>query len=246
MVLALYGASHQQIMATLNSAITFARAIAQTDSNGLTDTNAIVYANEGLIDYRRQLQAAGVDASQTQEAYMDATVATSGNGSTFLYPTDMFRLKTIEANYTDTDATNYKPVTQIDVSNLAGSGSFSWLRTNADPNSPQFDDRGDQFEIFPAFTSSHNLTRAVRIFYFLEATEYTAIGDTIAYPESLDYRILGFRIASNYKKSLSDFVAATAFDVEYQQRINKITNSLAVGSQQPIQAIPLQITGWGL
>lgn len=231
-------------MATLQSAITFARAQAQTDSNGLTDTNALIFANEALLDYRRQLQSNGVDASQTQESYMDATLATSGNGSTFLYPTDMFWLKSIEANYTDTNAENYQPVTQVDVSNLSGNNSFSALRVSNSPYSPQFDDRGDQFEIFPAFTTSHNLTRAIRIFYFLEATEYTSTGDTISYPESLDYRILGWRIASSYKKAIGDFLSATAFDAEYEQRVKKIINTLARGTQQPIQATPLQITGW--
>lgn len=232
------------LMATLATALSFARAQAQTDSNGLTDTNGIIFANEALLDYRRNLQAAGVDASQIQEAYMDATVAASDNGSTFLWPTDMFWLKSVEVNYADTNATNYKQASQIDVSNIAGGDSFSLLRTSASTNSPQFDDRGDWFELFPAFTSAHNLTRAVRIFYFLEATEYIATSDTITYPESLDYRILGWRIASSFKKSLGDFDSALSFDAEYQQRVKKITETLARGSQQPIIATPLQITGW--
>lgn len=231
-------------MATLSSALNFARAQAQSDSNGLTDANGIIWANEALLDYRRQLQAKGVDASQVQESYMDATVATAGNGSTFLWPTDMFWLKSIEANYADTSAANYRQATQVDVSNLAGNESFGWLRTNASADSPQFDDRGDWFEMFPAFTSSHNLSQAIRIFYFLEPTEYTSTSDTIAYPESLDYRILGWRIAANFKKSLGDFDSGIAFDAEYQQRVQKIIATLARGSQQPVQATPLQIDGW--
>lgn len=231
-------------MATLANVLTFSRAQALTDSNGLTDTNGIIFANEALVDFRRKLQTAGVDASQTQEAYMSATVATSGNGSTFLYPTDMFWLKAIEVNYADTNTANYKQATQLDVANIPGNNSFSWLRVNAAPNSPLFDDRGDQFEVFPAFTSAHNLTNAIRIFYFLKATEFTSTSDTISYPESLDYRILGWRIAASYFYSILKIPEGDAFNVKYQERCKDLIDTLARGSQQPIQATPLQITGF--
>jgi len=48
-------------MATIADAITFARAQAQTNSDGLTDTNGIVFANEALLDYRRKLITSGVE-----------------------------------------------------------------------------------------------------------------------------------------------------------------------------------------
>lgn len=231
-------------MATLDTVLTFSRAAAQTDSNGLTDAKGLVFANEALLDYRRRLISAGVDASQLQESYMTATVPTAGNGSTFLYPTDMFWLKTIEINYTDTNPNHYLLATQIDVSNISGQQSFSWLRLNTSTQSPQFDDRGDWFEVFPAFAAGNNLSQAIRIFYFLEPTEYTSVSDTISYPESLDYRILGWRIASNFYYALNKFEEGDAFNLRYEERVKQITATLSRGSQQPIQATVIPLTGW--
>src|SRR3990167_4611834 len=155
-------------MATLSSAISFARTQSQTDSNGLTVAKGIIFANEALLDFHRELISHGVDASQTQEAYTSGTA----NQGTYLYPTDMWFLKAIEVNFQDTTGQNYLTAQQVDVSNLPG-GSFSWLRTNQSTQFPLFDDRGDQFEIFPTPTSSKNLTDMFRIFYYLEPTEYT-------------------------------------------------------------------------
>lgn len=231
-------------MATLANVLSFSRAQAQTDSNGLTDSNGIIFANEALVDFHRRLVDKGVDASQVQEAYMDASVPSAGNGSTFLYPSDMLFLKAIEVNYTSTQAQDYKTANQIDVSNLAGWSSFSFLRNNADPYAPQFDDRGDWFEIFPTFTNANNLSQAIRIFYYLKPTEYTSTGDTIAYPESQDIRILGWRIAAMYKYSLLDFAAGDAFNQKYEERVEQYCATLARGTQQPITATVPVITGW--
>ena len=226
-------------MATLNTVISFARAQAQTDSNGLTDTKAIIFANEALLDFHNNLIHHGIDASQTQEAYTNGT-ASQG---TYLYPTDMWFLKAIEVNFQDTTGQNYLTAQQVDVSNLPG-GSFSWLRSNQTTQFPMFDDRGDQFEIFPTPIAGNNLTNMFRIFYYLEPTEYTATGDTIVYPESLDYRILGWRIASSYLKSLGNWESAIPFDEEYKQKIDKLVKTLGRGTQQPMQAVPIQADGW--
>lgn len=231
-------------MATLTNVLSFARAQAQTDSNGLTDTSGIIFANEALVDFHRRLVDKGVDASQVQEAYMDASVPSAGNGSTFLYPTDMLFLKAIELNYSDTSAQNYRLATQVDVSNMAGWNSFSSLRLNADPSNPQFDDRGDWFETFPAFKSGNNLSQAIRIFYFLKPTEYTSTSDTIAYPESLDIRILGWRIAANYYYSLTKMIEGDAFNLKYEERVKQYCATLARGSQQPTTATAIQLTGF--
>ena len=59
-------------MATLENVGSFARAQAQTDSNGLTDTNLIIFANEGLLDFHRQLISHGVDASQLDSGFSKA------------------------------------------------------------------------------------------------------------------------------------------------------------------------------
>lgn len=233
-------------MATLANALTFARAQAQTDSNGLTDAKGIIFGNEALVDFHRRLVNNSIDAAQIQEAYRDASVPSSGNGSTFLYPTDAMFLKAIEVNYTDTNAQNYIKAEQVDHANLQGGTSFSWLRVNASTSAPKFADNGDWYEIFPAFTSGNNLTQAIRIIYFQKPTEYTSTGDTVAYPASLDYRILGWRIAANYKRSLTDFESAAAFDQEYFNRVKELVGTLGRGSQQPIQATVLNIgdNGW--
>ena len=227
-------------MATLSQVLSFSRTQAQTDSNGLTDASGIIYANEALADFHRRLIDKGVDASQLQEAYTDGVA----NQGTYLYPSDMLFLKAIECGYGGNLPDGYVQAEQVDVANLAGVNSFSWLRENGDPNSPQFDDRGDWFEIFPTPTASTNLTSLIRIFYFLKPTEYTSTSDTIAYPESMDIRILGWRIAAMYYYSLNKMVEGDAFNLKYEERVEQYCGTLARGSQQPIQATALQVSGW--
>lgn len=227
-------------MATLSNILSFARAQAQTDSNGLTDANGIIFANEALVDFTRRLIDAGVDAAQLQEAY---TSTTAGTG-TYAYPSDMFFLKTIEANYVNTNDQDYITVEQVDISNLPQGTSFSWLRKNQNRNSPQFDDHGDWFEIFPTPTSGDNLTNAIKIFYFLEPTEYSATSDTISYPVSLDYRTLGWRIVYSYFKSLGKVNEANDAGLEYEKRVKQLIETLSRGSQQPVKASTIRMTGW--
>ena len=227
-------------MPAISDALSFARTQAQTDLNGLTNANGIIWANEALLDFRRRLIAAGVDASQLQEAYRNGTV----DVGTYLYPTDMFWLKSIELNYSNSTAADYKVATQVDVSNIPGGQSFGWLRTNAATNAPWFDDRGDWYEIFPTPTAAHNVTQIIRIFYYLEPTEYAAVGDTVVYPENLDYRILGWRIAANYLYSLDKIPQGDAFNLKYEERVKQLIATLSRGSQMPLQATGIQLTGW--
>lgn len=231
-------------MATLSQVIAFARAQAQTDSNGLTDTNGIIFANEALVDFHRRLIDHSVDASQLQEAYIDGVIPAAGNGSIFLYPPDMLFLKAIEVNFVNTNPTNYLTASQVDVSNLSGQNSFSYLRANQSTQIPQFDDRGDTYEIFPAFTSSMNISQAIRLFYYLKPTEYSSTSDTISYPESMDIRILGFKIVESYLLSLGKWIEAEVFSQKYEQRVKQYCATLSRGAQQPIQATPLAISGW--
>lgn len=233
-------------MSTLSDVLTFSRAQAQTDSNGLTDTKGIIFANEALVDYHRRLVNSSIDAAQIQEAYRDASVPVTGNGATYLYPTDMMFLKTIEVNFTDTNPQNYLKAEQVDHSNLAGATSFSWLRVNQSKQSPKFADNGDWYEVFPAFQSGDNITQAIRIIYFMKPTEYTSTSDTIAYPASLDYRILGLRIASSYYYALNKFAEGDAFNLRYDERVRQLIGTLGRGSQQPIQVGILNIgsNGW--
>lgn len=225
-------------MSTLNTVLTFSRAQALTDSNGLTDTNGIIFANEALLDFRRKLRTAGIDGTGLQESYTDMV----GGTGTYLWPTNAAWNKAIELNYGDQVAANYITAQQVDTSNLPGQVSFSWLRTNGQTSNPQFDDKGDWFEIFPTPISSNS--QGIRIWYYLRATEYTSTSDTIAYPESLDYYAIGWRIAANYYKSLDKFNEATFMDNEYMNKVKDLISTLGRGTQQPIQATPLQLTGW--
>lgn len=227
-------------MALLSDVLTFARAQAQTDSNGLTDANGIIFANEALVDFHRRLVDKGVDASQLQEAYTDGTA----NVGTYLYPADMLFLKTIELNYAGGAASNYTTASQIDVSNIPNGDSFSYLRANASSNSPQFDDRGDWYEIFPTPTAANNLSQLIRIMYFLKPTEYVATSDTVAYPESMDVRILGWRICASYYYSLLKIQEGDAFNLKYDERVKQYIETLARGSQQPVQATAIGLTGF--
>lgn len=228
------------IMATLATVLNFVRAQVQTDSNGLTDANGIIFANEALLDYHRELISHGVDASQLQESYRDGA---AGVG-TYLYPTDMFFLKAIELNYQNTHQQEYVPAHQVDVSNLAGNNSFSWLRSNQNTLSPMFDDRGDWYEIFPTPTSANNVSQMIRIFYFLAPTEYTATTDTIVYPKSLDYRVLGWRIAANYLYSIMKIPEGDKFMSKYTEHLVQFIKTLSRGIQTPMQATVIQDTGW--
>lgn len=232
-------------MAVLSDVLTFSRVQSQTDTNGLTNTNGIIWANEANSDFHRKLIKAGVDASQIQEAYIaTVTPPASGNGSTFTYPADCLALKTIMINYTDTNTQNYKTASQIDVSNTPNQVPFAWVRINQSTEFPLFDDRGDWYEVFPAFTGNMNLTNAIRLFYFLKPTLFATVGDTIAYPESQDVTILGWRIASNYYYSLNKFQEGDAFNLKYEERVKEYISTLGRGSQQPIQATPILDTGW--
>lgn len=227
----------------LSQVLTYSRVQAQTDSNGLTDVNGIIWGNEALNDFHRRLVEKGVDASQLQEAYRDA----AANVGTYLYPTNMLFLKTIELNYTDINPNNYQQAAQVDISNLQGQSSFSWLRGNASRMTPQFDDHGDWYEIFPTPLATDSVSQLIRIFYFLQPTQYTTTNDTVAYPESLDASILGWRIAASYLYSLKDSASlaqADKFMVNYENRVTQYIATLNRGSQQPIQAAPLSITGY--
>jgi len=232
-------------MSTLANILSFSRAQVQTDSNGLTDAKGIIFANEALVDFHRRLVRHGVDASQLQETYVPTvTVPTAGDGSTFTYPSDCLALKTISVNYNDTVAQNYVIATQVDVANLPNQTSFEWLRQNRSTTAPLFDDRGDWYELFPAFKTGNNLTNAIRLFYYLKPTLYTATSDTVAYPESQDVATLGWRICASYLYSLSNIEGGDAFNSKYEERVKEYITTLARGSQQPIQATPIQNTGW--
>lgn len=227
-------------MATVDSILTYARQIAQTDTGGISDTLGLAFCNDALQNFTRSLIERDIDGAQTQESYTNLTTT---NPNTYAWPSDMFMLKTIEVNMTGGDSQNFLQATGMDVANIQNT-SFDWLRVNQSTTDPLFDNRGDTFEIFPVPGAA--VTGGLRIFYFLQPTEYTLTSDTINYPQSLDYRCLSARVAALYGLSLGDSGQGLMerANLEYEKRLKDIINILAPASQQPIQAQPLRINGW--
>lgn len=220
------------------SAITYTQQLCQTDSNNIGSVLGLALYNDAYQAWTRDMLTRNIDAAQTQEAYRDIS---TNSPNTYLWPSDMYALKTIEINWEDTTEQNYIQAQSMDVANIQNK-SFSWLRANQPQTQPLFDNRGDQFEIFPTPLSGNG--QGIRIFYFLTPTEVTNVGEAINYPQLLDYRTLSAKMASMYYKTQNDVDMAEVYELEYQNRINKIINILAPGTQQPIQPTPLQITGW--
>lgn len=229
-------------MATYANAITYARQKAQTDSNGISDTNGLAWACDAGQDITRIMVERDLDAAQTKEWY--ATISPSANPpGQFAWPSDMYALKTVEVNFTGSAQNNYLQATPMDVANIQGA-SFDWLRANQSTQWPLFDNRGNTGEIFP----SPAVSTIVRIFGFLQFTEPTLTTDTIPYPLSLDWRVVGDKIVTSYYESLGDAKAnfAAKSEAKYQKRLNDLIQILAPSSQQPIQPTPLQLDGWNL
>lgn len=230
----------------VSSILAFARSVAQTDSNGLTDANGIVFANESNADFHRRLIEHGVDASQVSEASITG-VAGTGIYSYPVSPCSIIALKAIEMNYSDTSGNNYRVGQQVDISNLPANTSFSWLRGNQNPSEPLFDDRGDKFEVFPTPTAANNLTAFIRLVGYAKPSIFTSSVSAVNYPENLDPGILGYRTAANYLYSLKgveNIVAGDKLNQKYDERVKQYIETLGRGSQQPLQAVPIQLDGW--
>lgn len=220
------------------AAIQYAQQLAQTDANNIGSVLGLALYNDALQTMTRDMLNRGLDAAQTQEAYRTLT---TDSPNTYLWPSDMYALKTIEVNWQDQTEQNYIQAKPMDVANIQNR-SFSWLRANQSISDPLFDNRGDQFEIFPTPTSAN--ANGIRIFYFLTPTEATDVNQAIQYPQTLDYRALSTLMASRYYKTQGDTEMAMVYAQEYAERIAKIINILAPGTQQPITPQPLAITGW--
>lgn len=228
-------------MATVADSILYARQKAQTDSNGISDTNGLAWANSGLIDITRELIKRNIDASQTVES--SATISATDNPpGRFAWPSDMFMLKTISMNYSDSSQNNFLQATKLDVSNLQGNTSIDFVRLNQSTEFPMFTNHGDTGEAYPTPIT----TAIVKIFYYLQPTEYSSTASTINYPQSLDYRVLGDKILECYYQSLEKFDIAQQWAAQAVKKINDSIVILAPQSQQPIAPQPLQLPGWNL
>lgn len=233
-------------MATLSTAIADARTIAYTDSNGISDANGITFANFALYDIQRKLIKRREDLF-LQESKRDITSTQIVGGSApgkFLFPTDMWLLKTIELNITDpTNQSLFLPVMPVELANLAQYQSFDWLRANQNSQFPLFDPHGDWFEIFPTPTVVPSGTGHIKILYYLAPTDFVATTDTINFPFSLDYRVLSYMIAAHYHRQNRNFDDEKEMLELALEAIDNIIKILATQTQQPTLSKGLPMTG---
>lgn len=226
-------------MATVADAITYARQKAQTDSNGISDTNGLAWANTGKVDITRELIKRNIDASKVIES--SATISPTDNPpGRFAWPPDMFMLKTISVNFTDSSQANFIQCSKMDVANIQGTDSVDDLRLNQSTTRPIFTNHGATGEIFPTVIRS----AIIKIFYYLAPEEYISTASTVVYPQSLDYRCLGDKILEAYYQSQENFDAAKEWSAIALGKINDSIVILGPQSQQPTQPQSLQITGW--
>lgn len=222
------------------AAITYTQQLAQTDTNGIGSVLGLALYNDALNEWTRDMLNKNIDASGVQEEYRDLS---TNSPNTYLWPEDMYALKTIEVNWEDQTEQNYIQAMPMDVANIQGQ-SFSWLRSNQAQSQPLFDNRGDWFEIFP--TPIVGNAQGIRIFHFKKPTEATDVGDAVVYPQLLDYRTISCKMAALYYKIQNDAEMAAIYEAEYQSRIAKINRITEQGTQQPKTPQRLAITGWHL
>lgn len=226
-------------MTTVASVIGYAQQLAQTDSSGIGSVLGVAFYNDALQDMTRDLIERGIDAAQVQESYTTSSASDNPPGR-FAWPSNMFALKTIEVDYTSTGGINYIQAGKLDVSNLQGTTSFDFVRTQQPTSQPMFTNHGDTGEIFPTPTT----TALVRIVYYLTPTEAVDTTSTVSYPQTLDYRMLSAKINTLYFLSQESPDMAAQWETEYQRRLGKIKNVLAPQSKQPITPQRLNISGF--
>ena len=230
----------------LSSVLTYCEQKTLTSSGTLNNnTNGLSFSNDALLDFRTELIKHGIDGVGLVEAYVPSvSAATPPTASIFAFPSDMYFLKTIEVNMTDTTQENYIQAQQVDVSNTNNQVSFDWLRVNQPIEAPLFDSRGDTYEIFPSFLPSFNLTNPIKIIYFQQPTPYASTSAVLSYPETLDQYILSDKIVSLYYESLNKFDEAELWDKKYKARVQKLINTIGRGTQQESPSNGIYDTGW--
>lgn len=228
-------------MATLATPIQFARSITGSNSSSLTDSNAIIWATDGLLEYRRTLIKWGAAVGQTQESYM-TPLAGVGQYNYNSSP-QQWILKSVEINYNSTNQQDYKPAGKADTSNTPQSLSFDWLRVNQPANVPLYNDSGSFFEVFPTAQSNMNLVNAFKMIFYVQPTPYAATTDTLAFPESTDPNVIGYWIAAAYQRSLQRFDAADKLEAKGVLKAKEQSALWAVQGQQPVMPASIPWTG---
>lgn len=218
-------------MATLATPIQFARSIVGSNSSSLDDTRAIIWATDGLLEYRRTLIQMGAAVGQTQESYMTPLAGVAQ----YNYNTSpqQWMLKAIEVNYNSTNQQDYKPAGKADTSNTPQTLSFDWLRVNQSIQVPLYNDSGSFFEVFPTPQSNMNLTNAFKMIFYVQPTPYATTGDTLAFPEQTDPNVLGYWIAAAFLRSLSRFDAADRLEAKGMKKAREQAALWGMQGQQP-------------
>lgn len=231
---------------TVGGALQYAEYKANIPSGTLNNaTNGIGFFNDALQEFRTDLIKRGVDGAQLQEAYVPSiSAATPPTASIFAFPSDMYFLKAIEVNFTDTTQQNYLRANQVDIGNTTDGVSYDWLRVNQPVESPMFDSRGDTYEIFPSFLATFNLTNAIKIFYYLQPIAYTATSSSLTYPDTLDPYILSLKTNALYYESLGKFNESTIWDGKYTRRLEKLVDTIGRGAQQETPTAIIRDTGY--
>lgn len=244
----------------LSTVITLARTFAQTDLNGLTDFDAINLATEAQTSMVFDLVKRGIDAASVVEAYLNATtqvgiyswpdgatipwvnVSTGGTAPTLLF------LKTINVNYIDSTAGNYVEPSLVDSGNLPVGTSYQQMRSHNSKNVPMLENRGSTFEIYPApnATNGDNLIKFFTMLYFVVPTAFVATSDIVSYLISLNPSMLAWRMAYTQAMRGNEEAMSRAkgYLSEYSTSLNTTENILKQGSEKPINATGVQLTGF--
>lgn len=242
-----------QIMAnpniTAEEVLQYARVLAKTDSNGITESgstsNGTFFLNEALFDMRRKL----IDKREDlfiQESQRDIASAQITGGTTpgkFLFPDNMWFLKNMQINLIDSsNASLYKQAQKVDSSNVPSGVSWEWLKANQPNDQPLFDFRGDWFEIAP--TPTQTITNGIKIFYFTAPTLVLSVANTLSFPEFMDYRPLSYKVASIFLSTLGNNEKSLDLDNKYNNMLNNFIVMVGTGDQTPLKASIIRDTGF--
>jgi hypothetical protein len=234
---------------TLDENIGNARSLLQTDSLGLTGTDAITLANEAQFGVIADLIKKGINAAQLQESYEDA----SDLVGRYLWPSDLWLPKEVMVNYIDSTQGNYREVDIMDAGNLPDGTSIQQIRANQSKADPVIMNNGDWFEVFPAPNNSvnkDNLTQFFRIIYFLAPVKFvSAAGDgtdvAVPYPLSLSPWLLAYRMAwiQALRGNEEMKTRADGYEKNYLTTLDTIEAIIRKPTQKPLVATGIVITG---
>jgi len=228
----------------VSDVISYARVLAKTDSNGLTNANGISFTNDAIFDLRRKFTETRKDLfiQESERSITSVEIVGGSQPGKFLFPSDMWLLKNIQVNLTDVNNPSlYVEAAQVDSSNLQGNTSWEYLKKNQPSDQPIFDYRGDWFEIAPTPTTTGE--DAIKIFYFLAPTEVASVTDTFSFPETLDYRILAKKVASTYLQTLGN-EQWVMWDKAYNSDVQAFVEVIGAGEQAPVRTQGIKISGW--